>query len=64
MSREDENYYLAGYDANADIIKHYRVDKILKIKAGPERLVEDIQTEIRRLMEQHQITQQEEKLWL
>lgn len=25
---EDENYYLAAYDAQADTIKHYRVDKM------------------------------------
>ncbi len=24
---DDENYYLAAYDAEADCIKHYRVDK-------------------------------------
>lgn len=26
-----ENYYLVGYDSNEKIIKHYRVDKMLKI---------------------------------
>ncbi len=37
---KDENYYLAAYDENAGIIKHYRVDKIAdvqileKIRAG------------------------------
>lgn len=25
---QDENYYLAGYDANAAVMKHYRVDKM------------------------------------
>ncbi|MGN0152833.1 MAG: helix-turn-helix transcriptional regulator [Lachnospiraceae bacterium] len=28
----DENYYLIGYDSEADKIKHYRVDKMLKIE--------------------------------
>ena len=28
---DDENYYLIGYDSNAGIIKHYRVDKMLKL---------------------------------
>ena len=28
---EDENYYLVAFDAVADEIKHYRVDKMLKI---------------------------------
>ena len=28
---DDENYYLVGYDAAADKIKHYRVDKMRKI---------------------------------
>ena len=27
LSWDDENYYLVGYDAKADRIKHYRVDK-------------------------------------
>lgn len=31
LSWVDENYYLVGYDAKAGIIKHYRVDKMLKI---------------------------------
>lgn len=30
---DDENYYLVAYDAESDIIKHYRVDKMLKIKS-------------------------------
>lgn len=29
---DNENYYLVGYDSDAGIIKHYRVDKMLKIK--------------------------------
>ena len=31
LTWEDENYYLIGFDAQADKIKHYRVDKMLKI---------------------------------
>ncbi|MBP9997001.1 MAG: WYL domain-containing protein [Lachnospiraceae bacterium] len=31
LSWDDENYYLVAYDAEADKIKHYRVDKMLKI---------------------------------
>lgn len=29
---DDENYYLIAYDANADMIKHYRVDKMESIE--------------------------------
>ena len=28
---DDENYYLVGYDSKAGIMKHFRVDKMLKI---------------------------------
>ena len=28
---DDENYYLVGYDSKAGMIKHFRVDKMLKI---------------------------------
>ena len=31
LSWDDENYYLVGYDAKADRIKHYRVDKMLHL---------------------------------
>ena len=31
LSWDDENYYLIGYDSDAGKIKHYRVDKMLKI---------------------------------
>lgn len=31
LSWDDENYYLVGYDLQADMIKHYRVDKMLNI---------------------------------
>ena len=32
LSWDDENYYMVGYDADADMIKHYRVDKMLHIR--------------------------------
>ena len=32
LSWDDENYYLVGYDSDADMIKHYRVDKMLHVK--------------------------------
>ena len=31
-----ENYYLVGYDSDAEQIKHYRVDKMLHIKLSGE----------------------------
>ena len=34
---DDENYYLVGYDAGDDKIKHYRVDKMLKISMTGEK---------------------------
>lgn len=37
LSWDDENYYLVGYDSGADRIKHYRVDKMLKIKVESTR---------------------------
>ena len=37
LSWDDENYYLVGYDSDADMIKHYRVDKMLHIKVEKER---------------------------
>lgn len=36
LSWDDENYYLVGYDADAGMIKHYRVDKMLHIKMSDE----------------------------
>lgn len=36
LSWDDENYYLIGYDHRAGIIKHYRVDKMLKISETKE----------------------------
>ena len=37
LSWDDENYYLVGYDSETESIKHYRVDKMLKIKAESAR---------------------------
>jgi len=34
---DDENYYLVGYDAEDNKIKHYRVDKMLKIAVVNQR---------------------------
>ena len=33
----DENYYLAAYDSEAKVIKHYRVDKMLNLRMIDER---------------------------
>ena len=33
---DDENYYMIGYDAEAQLIKHYRVDKMLHIRMSGE----------------------------
>lgn len=32
LTWDDENYYLIGYDENAGILKHFRVDKMLRIQ--------------------------------
>lgn len=37
LSWDDENYYLVGYDSDADMIKHYRVDKMLHISMSDEK---------------------------
>ena len=37
LSWDNENYYLVAYDTEADMIKHYRVDKMLKIKVEKKR---------------------------
>ncbi len=34
---DDENYYLVAYDAEDEIIKHYRVDKMLRISVVDEK---------------------------
>lgn len=39
LTWDDENYYLVAYDALDDMIKHYRVDKMLKITATTEARV-------------------------
>ena len=36
LTWDNEKYYLVAYDADADMIKHYRVDKMLRIKALDE----------------------------
>lgn len=36
LSWDDENYYLIGYDSEAEKIKHYRVDKMLHIQMSKE----------------------------
>ena len=36
LTWDDEKYYLVAYDADVDMIKHYRVDKMLRIKALDE----------------------------
>ena len=33
LSWDDEKYYLVAYDADANMIKHFRVDKMLRIRA-------------------------------
>lgn len=37
LSWDDENYYLVGYDSDAEQIKHYRVDKMIHIKMSEEK---------------------------
>ena len=36
LSWDDENYYMIGYDTEAQLIKHYRVDKMLHIRMSDE----------------------------
>ncbi len=36
LSWDDENYYLVGFDSKAQMIKHYRVDKMLHISMTNE----------------------------
>lgn len=36
LTWDNEKYYLVAYDAEADMIKHYRVDKMLRIKTMDE----------------------------
>lgn len=37
LSWDDENYYLVGYDSDAGMIKHYRVDKMLHISLSEDK---------------------------
>ena len=37
LTWDDENYYLIGFDEGAEIIKHFRVDKIMKLAVSEER---------------------------
>ncbi len=43
LTWDDENYYMVGYDGEAEMIKHFRVDKMLDIeitdqpRSGKER---------------------------
>ncbi len=37
LTWDDENYYLVAYDSEAELIKHYRVDKITGIKLLDEK---------------------------
>ncbi|MCR5222757.1 MAG: WYL domain-containing protein [Lachnospiraceae bacterium] len=37
LTWDDENYYLIAYDAEADCIKHFRVDKLKSIQALDEK---------------------------
>ena len=40
LTWDDENYYMIGYDSEAEKIKHYRVDKMMKIS-----IIEDAKRE-------------------
>ena len=37
LSWDAENYYLIGYDSEAGKIKHYRVDKMLRLQMSDEK---------------------------
>lgn len=37
LTWEDENYYLIAYDDEAGVMKHYRVDKMLKLAVSSKR---------------------------
>ena len=37
LSWDDENYYLIGYSTNNEVIKHYRVDKMRRIRMIDEK---------------------------
>ncbi len=37
LSWDDENYYMIGYDCDAEKMKHYRVDKMMRIELSDEK---------------------------
>lgn len=37
LTWDDENYYMVGYDSTQGIIKHYRVDKMIKISCVDDK---------------------------
>jgi predicted DNA-binding transcriptional regulator YafY len=37
LTWDDENYYMVGYDSDAEMIKHYRVDKMMDIAVTGEK---------------------------
>ena len=37
LTWDDENYYMIAYDTDADLVKHFRVDKMQKIEVLDER---------------------------
>lgn len=37
LTWDDENYYMIGFDSEADMIKHYRVDKMMNIEELEEK---------------------------
>lgn len=37
LVRDGENYFLVGYDASAEAIKHFRVDKMLEVSIDKEK---------------------------
>ena len=41
MIWQDGNYYLIGVDEKSGIVKHYRVDKMLKILTENEMCIRD-----------------------
>ena len=34
LSWDDENYYMLGFDEEAGILKHFRVDKMIKVQVA------------------------------
>lgn len=37
LTWDDENYYMIGYDSESEMIKHYRVDKMMNIEETEEK---------------------------